>query len=157
MGRSREPGRGGRRRPFLPAAVDVHHRYCRAIDQRDFDLLRTCFLPDAELFYETSGRYDGIEAFIGHLDDALPRFRSTQHAVTNVSVTSLARTVARTNAYAFAQHVLPSVGASPGGECLLLSGVYRDEFRWHERTWRIARRTFDTTWVTTLALGGGGS
>ena len=30
------------------AIKKVHLRYCRAIDRRDFDLLRTCYHPDAE-------------------------------------------------------------------------------------------------------------
>ncbi|WP_268959227.1 nuclear transport factor 2 family protein [Paraburkholderia elongata] len=41
---------------------EVHTRYCRGIDRMDFDLVRSCYHPDA---IDRHGAYEGgVEGFI---------------------------------------------------------------------------------------------
>ena len=66
---------------------DLLVRYTRAIDARDFALLDTCFLPDADVDYTTSGgvagKYPEVRAW---LEKALAPFAAMVHFIGNTTV-----------------------------------------------------------------------
>jgi hypothetical protein len=59
----------------------VHIRYCRGIDRMDWDLVRSCYHPDA---IDRHGAYNGgVEGFIEWAAELLPTFECTQHFTGN--------------------------------------------------------------------------
>jgi hypothetical protein len=66
---------------------DLLIRYTRAIDDKDWALLDTVFVPDADIDYTTSGgiagKYPEVRAW---LDKALAAFPITIHAITNSTI-----------------------------------------------------------------------
>ena len=60
---------------------DIQIRYCRACDRMDFDLLRSCFHPDATTQYGFFG--GGIDDFIEGARQQLPHFVGTTHNTGN--------------------------------------------------------------------------
>jgi len=63
------------------AIRDVQIRYCRAVDRKDFDLLRTCFHPDATLSF---GIFEATaEEFIGIAGQMLATYTMTRHFTGN--------------------------------------------------------------------------
>ena len=56
---------------FLQQIADVIYRYARGIDRLDFDLVRSCYHPDA---YDDHGSFKGsVEAFITAAQSFLPK------------------------------------------------------------------------------------
>jgi len=63
------------------AVRDLHARYCRAVDRMDFDLLRSCFHPDAVAEY---GFFvGGVDAFVAMAKDSLAAYTGTTHFIGN--------------------------------------------------------------------------
>jgi hypothetical protein len=63
------------------AVRDVHLRYCRGIDRRDWDLVRSCYQPGA---IENHGPYNGgFEGFVDVAKEALETCESTSHFTGN--------------------------------------------------------------------------
>ena len=66
---------------------DLLTRYTVAIDTKDWNLLDTCFTPDAQVDYTTSGgikgEYPEVRAW---LEKALAPFTMTQHLIIKTSV-----------------------------------------------------------------------
>jgi hypothetical protein len=53
------------------AVNDVLIAYATAVDGRDWDLLASCFLPDADIVYEPVGRFDGLARFGSDQDERI--------------------------------------------------------------------------------------
>ena len=69
----------------------VHIRYCRGIDRMDWDLVRSCYHPDA---IDRHGAYNGdVEGFIDWAAELLPTFesRSTSPATSMSRCTAMWR------------------------------------------------------------------
>jgi hypothetical protein len=68
--------------------ADLLTRYTTAIDTKDWDLLDTCFTPDADVDYVSSGgiagKYPEVRKW---LEKALAIFDVTIHAISNSEVT----------------------------------------------------------------------
>ena len=67
------------------AIKKVHIRYCRAVDRRDWELLRSCYHPDA---IDDHGAFEGgyvggIDGFIDYCIQGTPYFLSTSHFTGN--------------------------------------------------------------------------
>src|SRR3954466_7840341 len=65
------------------AITDVVHRYGYALDGRDYDLLRTCFVPDVVGNYG-AGPLRGYEAIEKLCRDTLEPMSVSQHLIGNV-------------------------------------------------------------------------
>lgn len=118
---------------------DLLIRYTRAIDQKDWNLLDTCFLPDAQVDYVSSGgiagKYPEVRKW---LEMALAAFPTTVHYVTNSSVDLKGdRAAARTAVYN------PMVFHNPDGSPHIFNvgAYYVDELVRTPEGWRIAKRT----------------
>ncbi|MEU1525434.1 nuclear transport factor 2 family protein [Nocardia rhamnosiphila] len=121
---------------------DVVARYTRAIDRRDWDLLRTCYHPGA--IDRHTGFEGDIETFIAFLDEVLPRYPSTQHLVGQQYV-EIDGDVARCESYGMATH-----HSGPGGDPATdyTSGFrYIDRMERRDGEWRIADRIAVRDWT----------
>ena len=66
------------------AIKEVVLRYCRGIDRRDFDLVRSCYHPDAE---DHHGSFSGsVDEYITWVDKLTSRYQWTMHFVGNVLI-----------------------------------------------------------------------
>lgn len=79
--------------------------YCRGVDRRDIDLLRSIFHPDAELDFSVDYVAGSIDHWLGHVPQAPSGFGITQHHVTN-SVFRVEGDVAEGETYVIAYHML---------------------------------------------------
>ena len=56
---------------------EVHLRYCRGVDRMDWDLVRSCYHPDA---VDDHGPYVGdVDGFIAWAQEVVAQFESTTH------------------------------------------------------------------------------
>jgi 3-phenylpropionate/cinnamic acid dioxygenase small subunit len=66
---------------------DLLTRYAKAIDSKDYELLDTCFIPDADVDYVSSGgiagKYPEVRAW---LEKALAIFPVTVHSLSNSEI-----------------------------------------------------------------------
>lgn len=120
------------------AINDLLIRYTRAIDTKDWNLLDTCFTPDADVDYTPTGgiagKYPEVRAWLAK---ALAPFPITVHYVTN-SIVKLDgdRATARTLVYN------PMFFGNPDGTLhdFTVGATYVDELVWTADGWRIAKR-----------------
>lgn len=81
--------------------ADVILRYARGVDRLDFDLVRSCYHPDA---YDDHGSFaGGVEEFIAMCEQFLPKWTATQHFMGNMLI-EVDGDVARAETYAVAYH-----------------------------------------------------
>ncbi len=119
------------------AIADLLARYCRAIDRRDVELLRTVFWPDSSVDY---GGYKGsamgfADQVMGALDAG---YETTHHTILNSSV-ELDGDVAHLETYVHAYHLLKSHPGQPR-RVWLFAGRYVDRHEKRGGEWKIARR-----------------
>ena len=119
-------------------------RYASAVDERDWELFRTCFTRDCHAEYQDIGRWDDIEALTGFMVDAHAGMGHTQHRLSNAAITvEGGRASART--------YVDVVAMTPDGASGLSSiGWYDDELVLTEDGWRIASRCYTTMHMRAL-------
>jgi SnoaL-like protein len=112
----------------------VLSRYSRAIDRRDYELLRRCYHPGA---IDEHGWYDGdVDGFVKFLQDGSPaRFES--HFLGNPDV-EVDGDVAWTETYCLALRRVESDGREPRDRMQHVR--YCDRFEKRDGEWRIAHR-----------------
>ncbi len=127
---------------------DVLYQYCRGIDRYDFDLVRSCYHPDAT---DSHGEYEGgVDGFIAHCQAQLPRFERTVHFLGNIliEIDPQRPHLARSEAYCIAHHRLRASGRTgrPARDFAVYLR-YVDDFALRDGSWRIRRRVcvFDYT------------
>ncbi len=125
---------------------DVVFAYGYALDNRDWDRLRSCFTPDVVGRYggEPIEGYEGIEAMCRA---TLEPMAVSQHLIGNVVVTIDADDLDRAASvcYLHAQHVRPG---TEGGEQFIFAGRYLDRLVRTAEGWRIAGRTLEAMWTS---------
>jgi ketosteroid isomerase-like protein len=116
----------------------VLYDYATALDTKDWALLEpdTVFTPDG---FEP---LEGVDAIRDAVSSALEGQRS-QHYLTNVQI-ELDGDRASSTCSLQAQHI--RVG-TPGGDTLIVAGVYRDELVARAGTWRFVRRSLQVLWT----------
>jgi hypothetical protein len=130
----------GRRVADVLAIKGLLSRYTVACDTKDWDLLDSCFLPDAPVAYESLQAFpDGYAGLRRSTIRTLGLLRSTQHLLGNLHV-SLDGDRASAISYVQATHV------GPDGRAWVTGGRYDDELVRTESGWRIAARTFRRQW-----------
>jgi 3-phenylpropionate/cinnamic acid dioxygenase small subunit len=123
--------------------VDVCVRYARALDQRDWDLLRTCFEPDATFDYDGIEPFQGVDALVAVCRGALDPLDVSQHLLGNHAV-ELDGDEARSECYLHAQHIR---SGTPGGDAFIVAGTYRDRLQRSPDGWRITHRRLAVSWT----------
>ena len=109
--------------------------YARGIDRLNFDLVRSCFHPDAVLRYGNEGTVDD---FIAGAEQGLPQYSLTQHFIGN-TVVDIDGDAAVVEAYCLARHRIP-VENGPDKD-FVWGGRYIDRFERRQGQWKIAHRT----------------
>jgi 3-phenylpropionate/cinnamic acid dioxygenase small subunit len=125
------------------AIIDVCVRYATAIDDRDWERLRSCFLPDAVGIYHADRPLTGYPAIEEAVRTAVTPLSRTQHLVTNFTVV-LDGDRATSRCYLHAQHVRAGL---PGGETFVIAGRYSDRLVRTDDGWRIRERRLDRWWT----------
>jgi 3-phenylpropionate/cinnamic acid dioxygenase small subunit len=125
------------------AIIDVCVRYATAIDDRDWERLRSCFLPDAVGVYHADRPLTGYPAIEEAVRTAVTPLSRTQHLVTNFTVV-LDGDRATSRCYLHAQHVRAGL---PGGETFVIAGRYSDRLVRTDDGWRIRERRLDRWWT----------
>lgn len=122
--------------------IDLTHRYCWALDAREFELLDSVFAPDAEaelLAPVIAGR----DAIVQRVSVAVSRFDATWHAVSNHQI-ELDGDTATCRCYLMAQHVMEDSGEARN---FVIAGRYEDRLRRDADGWRIVFRRLVKVWT----------
>ncbi|MEE2662979.1 MAG: nuclear transport factor 2 family protein [Myxococcota bacterium] len=117
-------------------------RYCRGVDRRDDELLRSVYWPDA---YDHHGHFEGdLEGFIRFVNEAVhARFRCTMHKLGNALI-EIDGDTAHCETYAIGHHVREE--ADRDIDDLVMGLRYIDRFERRAGEWRIARREVRYEW-----------
>jgi hypothetical protein len=114
----------------------VHLDYCRGIDRRDWDLVRSCYHPDAIDYH---GPFTGgVEEFIQWGKDVLDSVETTTHFTGNQRV-DVDDDVAWHEAYVIAFHRFKAQEAEPAVDWVI-NVRYLDRMERRDGEWRIADR-----------------
>lgn len=114
----------------------VHLRYCRGVDRMDWDLVRSCYHPDAT---DDHGSYKGnIDGFMDWVAVALAKFESTTHFTGNQLV-EVRGDCAWAEHYARIYHRRAARDNIPA-EDLIVNVRYIDRMERRDGEWRIAAR-----------------
>lgn len=121
------------------AIGDVLARYCRGIDRRDFDLVRSCYHPDAT---DDHGTFKGtVEEFLAWVPGQLERFESTMH-FTGTQLIEIDGDRAHAETYTVAYHRLKEAPARDS-----IAGLrYVDLLERRNGEWRLVERTVVVEW-----------
>jgi ketosteroid isomerase-like protein len=123
--------------------TDVVYAYARGIDRLDFELVRSCYHPDA---YDDHGAFKGnVDDFIEMCEGFLPRWTATMHFMGNVLVDEITEDSARAETYAVAYHRRETTAGIEGKDDIF--GIrYVDRFEKRDDRWLIAHRVVATEW-----------
>lgn len=123
------------------AIIDLTIAYCWAIDSKDWEALRTIFLPDATA--HLGDERVGIESIIDRIRTALSNLDISQHMISNHQVV-ITGNEATSRCYLQAQHVRRG---ADGGPNYMVAGRYIDRFTRTNEGWRIVRRDLLVDWT----------
>ncbi len=120
---------------------DLITRYATAVDGRDWDLFRTCFVADASIDYTTAGGTSGtVDDVSAWLEQTLTAFAISFHYVTNREVI-----VDGDNASGWLAYFNPNTLAD--GSVLMSGGHYRDRYVRTPDGWKFASRATEGNWL----------
>ena len=120
--------------------MDVLQRYCRAIDRRDMDLLRSVYHPGATDNH--GGYFNGsVEDFVKVVPGHLEPFAITTHMITN-ALFVIDGDRAEGESYLIASHITKD----DPPQNLMAAARYLDVFERRDGVWRIAERTCILDW-----------
>jgi 3-phenylpropionate/cinnamic acid dioxygenase small subunit len=115
---------------------EVIYRYCRGIDRRDFDLVRSCYHHDAT---DEHGVFRGsVDEFIDYVKVALSGYERTMHFIGNVLI-DVEGSSGRAESHLTAYHRVPPRGTHPERD-FIANLRYVDDFQHRGGEWRIATR-----------------
>jgi hypothetical protein len=122
-------------------------RYCRGVDRRDAELVRSIYYPDA---VDDHGLFQGLG--VDFADYVVASYNNSNwgfstHQITNVLIDlSADRRSAGVETYYFAVH--PSVDSKTGAWATFTTGGrYLDRFERREAEWKIAQRLCTIDWA----------
>ncbi len=122
-------------------------RYCRAIDRRQYEMVRECYHPDA---IDEHGDFTGtVDEFLDHVRRVIVAYECTMHFLGNILVDlDPDGRRARCESYAMAMHRIAPTGDRPARDHVV--GLrYIDDFDRRDGSWRIAHRVCVFEWVRT--------
>jgi ketosteroid isomerase-like protein len=120
--------------------LELTHRYCWALDDRDWDALRRVFTDDADA--DLGVQCADVDAIVDQCRSFLSTLDASHHMVTNHLI-DVDGDVATCRCYFQAQHVV--VGLD-GGESWMLGGRYIDRLRRTDDGWRVEHRDLVSSW-----------
>jgi hypothetical protein len=117
--------------------TQVVHRYARAVDRVDEDLLRSCFWPDST--HQHGGFKGKSQDFAGIAIRIVGALKTCSHLITNVSI-EVSGDKAVAESYFLSHHRRTKKTGGPGEEDWFLKGRYLDRFEKRDGVWKIAHR-----------------
>jgi hypothetical protein len=118
------------------AIRSIHVRYCRGVDRRDWDLVRSCYHEDA---VEDHGRFSGrASEFVSWAASQMSPDEPTTHFVGNQSI-EIDGSLAWCESYTRACHRRSASDGWPAGDWIL-NLRYVDRLERRDDVWRIANR-----------------
>lgn len=121
------------------AIGDVIVRYTGALDTQDWDLLRSCFRPDAYTVMDRVGEFDTCDAVIERLAPRFTIFAALQHFISNVLISGDGN-AASARTY-FVSHHVPK-NADP----YTYGGTFEFAFARDSEGWRISSHAIRILW-----------
>ncbi|NUS55641.1 MAG: nuclear transport factor 2 family protein [Streptomycetaceae bacterium] len=122
---------------------EVLCRYSRGVDRKDFELVRSCYHPDAT---DNHGEYDGgVDGFIEYLRSAVSRYTNTMHFLGNMLIDVQGAT-AHAETYAIGLHRLPPRPGKLNRDISLMLR-YVDVLEERAGEWRIRHRVCTYDWA----------
>lgn len=124
---------------------DVMHRYCRAVDSRDWDLLTSCFTEDLTAdFRSFAGReaVSGRDTWVAAVRSTVGGLDATQHMTAN-HLHDLGGDTAGLRADLQAVHVLQN---DLGDAEYTVGGYYTCDFVRRSDGWKIRHYALTVTW-----------
>lgn len=122
---------------------DVLCRYSRGVDRKDFEMVRSCYHPDAT---DDHGEYSGgIEGFIEYVQRAVARYAGTFHLLGNMII-EVDGPVAHAETYSLALHRLPPRPGKLNRDITLVLR-YVDVLEERDGHWRISKRVCTYDWA----------
>ncbi|HEY1831421.1 MAG TPA: nuclear transport factor 2 family protein [Acidimicrobiales bacterium] len=120
------------------AITDVLHRYCRAIDRADEELLASVYHPDA---FDDHGSFSGdATAFVSRTIERMrDEYEASQHRIANVLI-DLQGDLAYVESYVSVTHCLTDNRIEFAG------ARYVDRFSRRDGVWKIAHRLAVVDW-----------
>jgi hypothetical protein len=131
----------------IEAIKQLKARYQRAVDTKDWDLMRSVLAPDAHSVY-SDGRhsFDGRDAIVEFLEKGLgdPAIQSMHHAHTpEIEITSEVTAKGTWYLEDFVLSALPSGDWAPDGTVMHGTGIYYDEYAKIDGTWMVAKTGYE--------------
>ncbi len=123
-------------------------RYCRGVDRRDPERIRSAYHPDA---YDDHGAYQGgLDGFLAFVErEVWSRFRTTMHKLGQALI-EIEGDMASAETYAVCHHVIAEGGRDVADSVMGIR--YLDRFERRGGAWRIARRELRWEWIRTDRL-----
>lgn len=122
------------------AIVATLQAYARGVDRGDWDLVRSCYHPDA---VDDHGVYrGGPEGFVDYFSAVKRSWDRTCHYVFEPWI-ELDGDRAAVDSMAVAHHLA-------GADDLVMGARYSDDFRRRDGDWRILRRVVTVEWIQQL-------
>ena len=126
-------------------------RYCRGVDRRDREMIRSTYHEDAE---DDHGTYQGdLEGFLDFVEGEVhARFRTTMHKLGQVLI-EVEGDHARSESYAICHHVSEEGGLDVSDSVMGIR--YLDTLERRDGAWKIAKRQLLWEWIrqdATIAL-----
>lgn len=116
------------------ALQDVMLRYAAGVDERDFELYRSCFAEDVEIVGFAGETITGADAWLEFVRTALTQYGATQHMLAP-QLAEVDGEVAETRNDVQALHQLKS----PEGGLFTLWATYRTRMQKFDGEWKIVR------------------
>jgi SnoaL-like domain len=124
---------------------DVIYRYCRGIDRRQYELVRSCYHADA--VDDHAGFRGNVDEFIAYVAKGLPAYEGTMHFIGNMLIEPHGDR-ARAESYIVAHHRL-AAGEDKAERDYVVGLRYVDDFERRDGEWRIAARVCAIDWTRT--------
>jgi hypothetical protein len=123
---------------------DLITRYATAVDSRDWDLFRSCFIDGASIDYTTAGGTSGtVDDVAKWLEDTLALFTLSVHYVSNRDIR-----IDGDQATGWLAYFNPNTLAD--GSLLMSGGHYRDAYVRTADGWKFASRATEGNWLKHL-------
>jgi ketosteroid isomerase-like protein len=122
--------------------LELRARYGRALDEKDWDLMKTVFAEDASADFALGQPFEGIESIVQACRSQMDPLDHTQHFFGNHEIEvdgDRARGRLKLMGSAFLR-------ASVGDPATCLRGEYVDEYVRTDQGWRISRRELTIAW-----------
>ncbi|HEY5681451.1 MAG TPA: nuclear transport factor 2 family protein [Pseudomonadales bacterium] len=116
------------------ALQDVMLKYAAGVDNRDFDLYRSCFADDVEVLGFGDETVNGGDAWLAYVKNALERFGPTQHML-GPQLATVDGDDAHCRTDVQALHYLKGEESTT----LTLWATYETDMRRIDGTWKIVR------------------